>query len=144
MYADVAADENGKFKVPTLRNVAKNPPYGHNGYFDTLYDIVHFYNTRDVPEAGWAPPEYPDTMNTEELGDLGLSYDEELARRRLHEDASPTARSCRSRLTEPPRRRGGRGPSAPLRRGRGRRPSGAAPSAFWPAASRLTGARGRA
>jgi len=71
--------EMGKFKVPTLRNVAKNPPYGHNGYFRRLYDIVHFYNTRDVPEARWAPPEYPDTMNTEELGDLGLTYREELA-----------------------------------------------------------------
>jgi cytochrome c peroxidase len=79
MYADMAADENGKFKVPTLRNVAKTPPYGHNGYFDTLYDIVHFYNTRDVPDAGWAPPEYPDTMNTDELGNLGLTYEEELA-----------------------------------------------------------------
>jgi cytochrome c peroxidase len=75
----MAADENGKFKVPTLRNVAKTPPYGHNGYFDTLYDIVHFYNTRDVPDAGWAPPEYPDTMNTDELGNLGLTYEEELA-----------------------------------------------------------------
>ena len=53
---DVWMAEIGKFKVPTLRNVAKNAPYGHNGYFRTLYDIVHFYNTRDVPGAGWAPP----------------------------------------------------------------------------------------
>ena len=40
--------------MPTLRNVAKTRPYGHNGYFKTLYDIVHFYNTRDVAGAGWA------------------------------------------------------------------------------------------
>jgi cytochrome c peroxidase len=77
-YADMAADENGKFKVPTLRNIAKTPPYGHNGYFDTLYDIVHFYNTRDV-DPMWPAPEYPDTMNTEELGNLELTYEEELA-----------------------------------------------------------------
>ena len=76
---DVWTAEIGKFKVPTLRNVARNAPYGHNGYFRTLYDIVHFYNTRDVPEAGWALPEVPATVNTEELGDLGLTYDEELA-----------------------------------------------------------------
>jgi cytochrome c peroxidase len=71
--------EIGKFKVPTLRNVARSAPYGHNGYFRKLYDIVHFYNTRDVPEAGWPAPEVPDTMNNEELGDLGLTHQEELA-----------------------------------------------------------------
>lgn len=60
-YAQYAAANEGKFKVPTLRNVAKgaceaepnNPhcitkAYGHNGYFKTLKGIVHFYNTRDV------------------------------------------------------------------------------------------------
>ncbi|HEX5643595.1 MAG TPA: hypothetical protein VFZ86_14855 [Thermoleophilia bacterium] len=71
--------EAGKFKVPTLRNVARNRPYGHNGSFATLYDIVHFYNTRDVPGAGWAAPEVPETVNTDELGDLGLTKREELA-----------------------------------------------------------------
>ncbi len=45
----------------------------------TLYDIVHFYNTRDVPGAGWAPPEVPETVNKDELGDLGLTKNEELA-----------------------------------------------------------------
>ena len=71
--------EIGKFKVPTLRNVARNRPYAHNGYLATLYDIVHFYNTRDVPGAGWAAPEVPETANTDELGDLGLTEREELA-----------------------------------------------------------------
>jgi cytochrome c peroxidase len=79
LYADAAADENGKFKVPTLRNVARSAPYGHNGYFRSLYDIVHFYNTRDVPEAMWPAPEVPENVNTDELGDLHLSYHEELA-----------------------------------------------------------------
>lgn len=32
--------QNGKFKVPTLRNIALTAPYGHNGYFPTLKDIV--------------------------------------------------------------------------------------------------------
>ena len=46
--------EMGKHKVPTLRNVDKRPSpafvkaYGHNGYFKSLEEIVHFYNTRDV------------------------------------------------------------------------------------------------
>lgn len=71
----------GKFKVPTLRNVDKRPypgfvkAYGHNGYFKSLKQIIHFYNTRDV--EGWPPPEYPDNINKEELGNLGLTDDEE-------------------------------------------------------------------
>ncbi len=65
----------GKFKVPTLRNIAKTPPYGHNGYFATLEDIVWFYNTRDIEE--WAPPEVDKNVNTEELGNLGLTPGEE-------------------------------------------------------------------
>lgn len=69
------AAEYGKFKVPTLRNVSKSPPYGHNGYFSTLLSIVQFYNTRDV--GTWADPEYPATLNDTELGDLGLTADEE-------------------------------------------------------------------
>lgn len=45
----------GKFKTPTLRNVAvgANRRYMHNGIFNSLEQVVHFYNTRDVPGAGW-------------------------------------------------------------------------------------------
>jgi cytochrome c peroxidase len=78
MFATMAADENGKFKVPSLRNVAMTAPYGHNGYFETLYDITHFYNTRDV-DPMWPDPEYAATMNVGELGDLGLTFEEEMA-----------------------------------------------------------------
>jgi cytochrome c peroxidase len=84
-YSDSAADNMGKHKVPTLRNVDKRPypsfvkAYGHNGYFKSLYSIVHFYNTRDVPGAGWPAPEVAATMNTTELGNLGLSSSEEWA-----------------------------------------------------------------
>ncbi len=77
-YADQAAAVMGAFKVPTLRNVGKTAPYGHNGYFDTLQDIVHFYNTRDV-DPTWAKPEFPVTMNRDELGNLGLLPEEESA-----------------------------------------------------------------
>ncbi len=70
--------ENGKFKVMTLRNAGLTAPYGHNGFFHKLKDITHFYNTRDVPGAlpkgaDWPAPEYPATMNVDELGNLGLS-----------------------------------------------------------------------
>lgn len=71
------ANENGKFKVPTLRNVAIAAPYGHNGYFKTLKEIVHFYNTRDVVAENWPVPEYPATVNKDELGNLGLTDEQE-------------------------------------------------------------------
>ncbi|MGF1681334.1 cytochrome c peroxidase [Photobacterium minamisatsumaniensis] len=44
----------GQHKVPTLRNVDKRPhagfskAYTHNGWFKTLEQLVHFYNTADV------------------------------------------------------------------------------------------------
>jgi len=34
----------GEFKVPGLRNVAKTPPYMHNGSFATLNDVVRHYS----------------------------------------------------------------------------------------------------
>ena len=82
--ASVYEPEFGKFKIPTLRNVDKRPDasfvkaYGHNGYFKSLGDIVHFYNTRDVSGAGWPAPEYTANM-TSEVGNLGLTPTEEEA-----------------------------------------------------------------
>lgn len=81
----VVAGEFGKHKVPTLRGVDLRPfpgfvkAFGHNGVFKSLEEIVHFYNTRDVAGASWAPPEVAENVNTEELGDLGLTPEEEAA-----------------------------------------------------------------
>lgn len=79
--ASVYEPQLGKFKVPTLRNVAKLPyptfvkAYGHNGYFKSLWAVVHFYNTRDT--MPWPAPEYAATVNMTELGNLGLTSQEE-------------------------------------------------------------------
>lgn len=70
-------EENGKFKVMSLRNVHQTAPYAHNGFFKKLEDITHFYNTRDVASEGWAVPEVPETVNGDELGNLGLSSEDE-------------------------------------------------------------------
>jgi cytochrome c peroxidase len=67
--------------------------YGHNGYFKSLWAIVHFYNTRDVlptcpgdyTEAEalaancWPAPEVSENINRAELGNLGLTRAEEEA-----------------------------------------------------------------
>lgn len=71
------AGDNGKHKVMSLRNIAVTAPYAHNSYFATLEEVVHFYNTRDVAAEGWAPPEVAANVNTGELGNLGLTAEEE-------------------------------------------------------------------
>jgi len=80
-WQDMAEENMGKHKVPTLRNVDKGigkgfpKAYMHNGVFKSLKEVVHFYNTRDVED--WPPPEVPINVNEDELGDLGLTAQEE-------------------------------------------------------------------
>jgi len=67
----------GKFKVPSLRNVAVTAPYMHNGLFRELETAILFYNkytvnsrqSRTNPETGapWGEPEVPDTIDIELL-----------------------------------------------------------------------------
>jgi cytochrome c peroxidase len=83
--------EQGKFKVPGLRNIAKTGPYMHNGYFKTLRGVLEFYNNRDVwrdcknpfvsetlalNNRCWPEPEVKKNVNFAELGELGLSEGE--------------------------------------------------------------------
>jgi cytochrome c peroxidase len=37
------ASHNGRFKVPTLRNIGVTAPYMHDGRFNTLEEVVDFY-----------------------------------------------------------------------------------------------------
>jgi cytochrome c peroxidase len=116
-YAHFAPDNLGKHKTPTLRNVglgsceareydeADTRPRGpcitkaymHNGYFKTLKQVVHFYNTRDIKpvceDLGildatvevalanecWPQPEVAANVDETALGNLGLSPAEEEA-----------------------------------------------------------------
>ena len=77
-------DLRGAFKVSSLRNIAVTGPYMHNGLFKDLKTVVHFYNTRDLdgainPEtnATWEAGEFHALRNADELGDLGLSDQDE-------------------------------------------------------------------
>lgn len=70
-------EQRGKFKTPTLRNVAVTGPYMHNGVFTDLRTVILFYNkynSRSVkrqvnPETGepWRKAEIPETLSREEL-----------------------------------------------------------------------------
>ena len=70
-------NHNGKFKVPSLRNVAVSAPYFHNGAITTLENVVRFYNKRDLNTGEFALPEVPQNVNIEELGNLQLTNEEE-------------------------------------------------------------------
>ncbi|CUH51607.1 cytochrome-c peroxidase [Shimia marina] len=67
----------GKFRTPTLRNVAVTGPYMHNGVFEDLRTVVLFYNrfntrseARQInPETGerFGSPAVPQTLAVKEL-----------------------------------------------------------------------------
>ncbi len=38
-------EDNGKFRIPTLRNLAFTAPYMHDGRFSTLEEVLEFYNS---------------------------------------------------------------------------------------------------
>lgn len=56
---------NGKFKVPSLRNVELTGPYMHDGRFDTLEEVIEHYSSgvKDHPQLDW----------TLESGGIGLN-----------------------------------------------------------------------
>jgi len=67
----------GRFRTPTLRNVAVTGPYMHNGVFEDLRTVILFYNTYNTrsearrinPETGalFGPPQVEHTLAIEEL-----------------------------------------------------------------------------
>jgi cytochrome c peroxidase len=69
--------QEGRFKVPSLRNVAVTAPYMHNGVFEDLRTVVLFYNSYNTrsqkrkvnPETGqpFASAEVPWNLSLTEL-----------------------------------------------------------------------------
>ena len=93
VWKELAPTFDGRFRVVTLRNVDQRPrpdfvkAYMHNGYFKSLKEVVHFYNTRDIlprceakspaeKVSCWPAPEVPININTN-CCNLGLSDSQE-------------------------------------------------------------------
>lgn len=107
-YAAYADANLGKHKTPTTRNVALgscetaepgepcvDKAYMHNGYFKTLKQVVHFYNTRDakarceslgiydatvdvaMANDCWPAPEVEANLEVARMGNLGMTEAEE-------------------------------------------------------------------
>jgi cytochrome c peroxidase len=62
--------DKGAFKTPTLRNVAQRDPYMHNGAFQSLEEIIDFYNRGGGAIAGKSPLVQPLTLTAQEKRDL--------------------------------------------------------------------------
>lgn len=71
--------QRGKFKTPSLRNVAVTGPYMHNGVFQDLRTVILFYNQYNTksdkrkinPETGqpFGPAPVPETLAMDKLTD---------------------------------------------------------------------------
>ncbi len=60
------ASSIGQFKTPSLRDVARHPPYMHDGSFKTLDEVVDYYDHGGTANAHLSP----------EIGNLDLTIEE--------------------------------------------------------------------
>jgi cytochrome c peroxidase len=101
-----ARRQAGFFKTPTMRNVDKRKGngfikvYTHNGWFKSLENTVHFYNTADVTNRAngktrcpdnittekmalanncWPAPEWPGSVIGRTIGSMGMTAEQEAA-----------------------------------------------------------------
>lgn len=77
VYADVGRmrftlkpEDEGLFRVPTLRNVALTAPYMHNGSMATLEEVINHYNKGGEPFWNKDSSILPLNLTTDERADL--------------------------------------------------------------------------
>jgi cytochrome c peroxidase len=62
--------DRGKFKVPSLRNIAVTAPYMHDGSFATLEEVVEHYDRGGEGHPNTDPTLHPLGLTAEEKADL--------------------------------------------------------------------------
>jgi len=62
--------DKGAFKTPTLRDVARRPPYMHDGSLKTLEEVVAFYNRGGNRNPWRSPAIQPLNLTASEQADL--------------------------------------------------------------------------
>jgi cytochrome c peroxidase len=61
----------GKFRMPTLRNVAERPAFMHNGVFNNLAEVVRFYSTvKSNPQRLYGPSGIPNDLPAKYLTNI--------------------------------------------------------------------------
>jgi len=102
--ARIGPEHWGSVRTPSLRNVARTAPYMHSGQFETLGDVLAFYNTLDLQVRRHHHAEavlQPLNLTTEQLADL------EAFLRSLSGKPSPQS------LSQPPQSNGTAAPQSP-------------------------------
>jgi cytochrome c peroxidase len=69
-YVTKRPEDIGKFRTPTLRELKYTAPYMHNGFLDTLDDVIEFYNKGGGPAPGKSPLLKPLGLSQREKNDL--------------------------------------------------------------------------
>jgi len=65
--------DDGKFKVPSLRNIAYTAPYMHDGRFQTLEQVIEFYNSGVEPNSPNLDPSMIGFIQTHSGSTRGLN-----------------------------------------------------------------------
>ena len=60
----------GQFRMPTLRNVAERPAFMHNGFFNSLTEVVRFYSTRNSDPIRWYGQAVSNDLPAQYLGNI--------------------------------------------------------------------------
>ena len=82
--------DRGRFKVPGLRNVELRAPYMHNGRFETLADVIAFYNRGgDFDAPNKAPQIQPLGLNAGQMADLEAFLRRPLTDERVTNETGP-------------------------------------------------------
>ena len=81
-------EHRGAFKTPTLRDVAKRPPYMHDGSLKTLEEVVAFYNKGGAPNQWLSKEVRPLNLTAAEQKDL-VAFMEALTGQVATEVSSP-------------------------------------------------------
>ena len=81
------SDLCGKFKVPTLRNVATRKVFFHNGRFTSLREVISFYVRRDTNPEEWYPRNADGSIN--QFDDLPPAYRRNVNRSEVPYNRSP-------------------------------------------------------
>lgn len=66
----IKGKDTRKFKTPTLREVANSAPYFHAGQFETLEQVIAFYNAGGGEDSFKDPLKKPLNLNEQEQKDL--------------------------------------------------------------------------
>lgn len=62
--------DRGRYKTPTLRNIALTKPYMHNGRIHSLKQVIHFYNNGGITNPELSPLIQPLSLRPDEINQL--------------------------------------------------------------------------